>query len=317
METDVQPVILNQLSALADSLRSRLLLLLERHELTVTELCSVLQLPQSTVSRHLKTLADGGWVVSRPEGTRRLYRVPVELSPPADRLWSLTREEVARTAQAAQDARRVSAVLAQRRSRSREFFAAAADRWDQMRDDLFGPRFYLLGLIGLLNQDWTVADLGCGTGPVAEALAPAVGRVIAVDGSQEMLSAAGRRLSGHDNVELRQGELEALPIDDGQIDAATLILVLHHLPDAGKVVSEVVRVLRPGGKLLIVDMLPHNRQEYRQEMGHIWMGFTEEQILRLLENGGLTRARFHALPDEAAAGGPTLFAATAVAPGQS
>src|SRR5215467_6666321 len=108
------PVILDHLSALADSTRSRLLLLLDRHELTVTELCAITQLPQSTVSRHLKALADTGWVASRAEGTSNLYSLTRdELDASARRLWALVREQVGSTAAAAQDQRRLQAALAE------------------------------------------------------------------------------------------------------------------------------------------------------------------------------------------------------------
>ena len=139
MESGAQPQILGHLSALADGLRGRILLLLEPQELTVTELCSILQLPQSTVSRHLKTLTDGGWISSRPEGTRRLYHLaPARLDPSAHELWKLTRGQIAETAAAAQDAGRLRGVLAERRSRSQEFFHAGAEHWDSLRGELFG-----------------------------------------------------------------------------------------------------------------------------------------------------------------------------------
>ncbi|MHC4428027.1 MAG: ArsR/SmtB family transcription factor [Planctomycetota bacterium] len=307
-----KPQILDHLAALSDATRCRLLLVLGRHELTVSELCRVLRLPQSTVSRHLRILADGGWVHSRPEGTHRLYSLlPDDLAPAARDLWGLARDQVSAAAGARDDARRLDSVLAERRSRSREFFASAAGRWDRMRDDLFGSRIYSLSLLGLLDPDWTVGDLGCGTGAVSEALAPFVGRVVAVDGSAEMLDAARERLSGHENVDLRSGELERLPIDDRSLDAATLILVLHHLPDPARVLTEVARKLRPGGRLLLVDMLPHDRQEYRQQMGHVWLGFSEEQIDRLLSTAGLSSRGFRSLPTDPSAGAPSLFAAVA------
>jgi ArsR family transcriptional regulator len=301
------------MSALSDVLRSRILVLLEGQELTVTELCEVLQLPQSTVSRHLKTLVDGGWAESRPDGTRRLYQMPLErLDSGTRRLWLLAREQVGATGASEQDRRRLVSVLAERRRRSREFFDTGAASWDSLREDLFGPRFFLLGLLGLIPEDSTVADLGCGTGPVAEALAPFVERLIAIDGSDAMLDAARSRLARFDNVSIQRGDLEALPVADGEVDAATLILVLHHLPDPGKVVAEVSRILRPGGRLLILDMLPHDRQDYTREMGHVWMGFSPEKIDQHLAGAGLERTRFATLPDEPKARGPSLFAATAV-----
>jgi len=304
--------ILDQLSALADPTRSRLLRVLDGQELTVSELCSVLQLPQSTVSRHLKVLADGEWVHSRREGTRRLYRlVADELEPHANSLWKLTREQVGATPAAEEDSRRLDSVVGERRKRSREFFAGAAAEWDRLRDELFGRRMLSQGLLALVDGSWTVADLGCGTGPVAEALAPFVRRVVAVDDSPEMLESARRRLDGLSNVDLRSGELESAPIGNGEIDATTLILVLHHLPDPARVLAEVARILRPGGKLLVLDMLPHDRDEYRQRMGHIWMGFSEEQLTRLLDTAGLRISTFHALPADPDVGGPGLFVATA------
>jgi ArsR family transcriptional regulator len=312
IKTAAAPPIFEQLSSLADRVRSRILLVLAGRELTVTELCAVLKLPQSTVSRHLKTLSDTGWITSRPDGTRRLYGfAPDELASPARELWSLAAEEVATTSPAQEDARRLAHVLAERRTRSREFFSAAGARWDRLRDELFGQRFYLLALLGLLDPETTVADLGCGTGRVSEALAPAVRRIVAVDESEAMLAAARERLARFGHVDLRQAQLEALPIEDRAVRVATLILVLQHLPDPGRVLGEVARILEPGGRLLVVDALPHERLELTEELGHVWMGFDEQRLARLLGAAGLRLTRFVLLPPEAEAKGPTLFAATA------
>lgn len=308
-----KPKILEHLAALSDPTRCRLLLLLGRHELTVSELCQVLQLPQSTVSRHLKILAGGDWVLTRPEGTRRLYSlVPEDPGTPAHRLWALAREQVEATPGAGEDSRRLESVLGRRRDRSREFFDSAAEMWDRKRDELFGARAVSAALTGLLPQDWTIGDLGCGTGTVAEALAPCVRRVIAVDGSRKMLAAARKRLDGLTNVDLRHGELEQLPVESGSLDAATLILVLHHLPDPSRALAEVGRTLRPGGRLLILDMLPHDRVEYQQQMGHVWLGFSEEQMERLLLAAGLSVTSFRPVPPDPSALGPSLFTASAV-----
>src|SRR5215468_8155812 len=210
------PAILDHLSALADTTRHRILLLLERQELSVSEICAVLQLPQSTVSRHLKALADSGWVASRGEGTSNVYTMSRDLDSPARRLWLLVREQVGTSAAAVQDQRRLQTALAERRTKSQEFFASSAGQWDRLRDELFGDRFHLAALAAFAGSAWTVGDLGCGTGRVSEALAPFVARVIAVDASAAMLNAARKRLHAFDNVDLRRGDLEALPIDDAQ-----------------------------------------------------------------------------------------------------
>ncbi len=306
----------DHLASLADTTRSRLLLLLDRHELSVTELCAVMQLPQSTVSRHLKALADTRWISARAEGTSNVYTMTTRdaLDGGARRLWLLVREQVGPTPAAVQDQRRLQRVLAERRTTSQEFFSSSAGQWDRLRDDLFGDRFHLAALAAFMDRQWVVGDLGCGTGQVSAALAPFVARVVSVDASAAMLQAARKRLHGLENVDLRRGELEALPIDDERLDAAAMMLVLHHLPEPGKALAEVARVLTPGGRFLVVDMLPHDRENYRQQMGHIWLGFAEDQMRRLLTDAGFEDVRIVPIPPDPKAKGPALFVATGKSP---
>jgi ArsR family transcriptional regulator len=307
-----QTAIFDDLTVLADATRSRMLLLLERHELTVSELCSVLQLPQSTVSRHLKTLLDANWLTSRREGTSRYYAIALEERDPSTRrLWSLLREQVSATAGADQDARRLKGVLSRRQTKSQEFFESAAGQWDKLREDMFGAASHLQALPALLDASWTIGDLGCGTGQVAAALAPFVSRVIAVDRSGEMLQAARRRLREMRNVDVRRGDLEALPIAEGELDAATLLLVLHHVPDPGAALAEAARVIRPGGRVLIADMLPHDHEEYRHDMGHVWLGFPEDHVRRLLTAAGFVEIRIVPMATNPDAKGPAVFVASA------
>jgi DNA-binding transcriptional ArsR family regulator len=276
--------IFDDLTVLADETRSRMLFVLERHELTVSELCSVLQLPQSTVSRHLKTLSDANWVTSRRDGTSRYYTLAIdEREAPSRRLWSLLRDQVATTSRADQDGRRLKGVLGRRQRKSEEFFASAAGQWDRLRQEMFG----------------------------SASLAPFVARAIAVDRSGEMLQAARKRLRDFSNVDVRRGELEALPIDDSELDAAVMMLVLHHVPDPSRALAEAARVLKPRGRLVVCDMLPHDREEYKQQMGHVWLGFGDDQIRRLLAGAGFSAPRIVALPTDASAKGPALFAASA------
>jgi ArsR family transcriptional regulator len=306
------PVILDQLASLADTTRSRILLVLDGHELSVSEICSVVQLPQSTVSRHLKALADIGWVSARTEGTSNVYTMSRDtLEASARRLWLLVREQLGPSVSARQDQRRLQTTLTERRSKSQEFFTSSAGQWDRVRDDLFGDRFHLAALAAFADPDATVGDLGCGTGQVSAALAPFVAQVIGVDSSAAMLQAARRRLQAHTNVDLRRGNLESLPIDDGRLDAATVMLVLHHVPEPARALADVARVLKPGGRLVLVDMLPHDREHYRQQMGHVWLGFSEEHVGRLLAEAGFGRARLMTLPPDAKAKGPALFVAAA------
>lgn len=305
------PRLLEHMTALADPVRCRTLLLLERHELTVTELCAVLQLPQSTVSRHLKTLADGDWVTSRRDGTSRYYGLASSLDGAAARLWPVIREQASGSAAAEQDARRADAVLSERRSKSEQFFSSASSQWDKLRGELFGQQFQHDTVLAMLDPALRVGDLGCGTGQFSALVAPYVASVAAVDASADMLSAARAALAAHANVTVRRGTLEALPLDDGQLDLAVLALVLHHVPDPARALAEAARVLAPGGRLLIVDMLPHDRTEYQQHMGHVWLGFAAAQMRKWLEAAGFTHVRIDELTTEAAAKGPALFRAVA------
>jgi ArsR family transcriptional regulator len=284
-----------------------LLHVLENRELTVTELCSVLQLPQSTVSRHLKILSDDGWVASRAEGTSRCYRLETNLADAARQLWRIVREQVADSPAGRQDARRVDGVLNERRSRSREYFSSVAGQWDAVRDELFGDRSPLVGMLAVADPAWVVADLGCGTGALSATLAPFVRTVIAVDASAAMLAAARRRLDGAANVDVRQGELEALPIECGSVDTVVMSLVLHYIAEPTTALGEAARVLRPGGRLIIVDMMPHDHDEYRQQMGHVWQGFSAEQMNDWLSGAGFTSARYTPLPIDPHVKGPALF----------
>lgn len=306
------PAIVDHLASLADATRSRILLLLDRRELSVSELCNVTQLPQSTVSRHLKALADAGWVVSRAEGTSNVYTMSRDQDGAARRLWTIVREQIAGTPAAAQDQRRLQAALAERRTKSQEFFSSAAGQWDRVRDELFGDRFHLAAVAAFAGSRWIIGDLGCGTGQMTAALAPFVERVIAVDASAAMLQAARKRLQGLGNVDLRRGELEALPVDDARLDAVTMTLVLHHLPEPAKALAEAARVLKPGGRIIAVDMLPHDREIYRQQMGHVWLGFSEGHVREMLIESGFTDVRIIPLPTDARAKGPGLFVSSAI-----
>ena len=318
--------LLGSFSALSDTTRCRMLWLLDEQELTVSELCAVLQLPQSTVSRHLKTLADADWVSSRRDGTSRYYALAVNghgsngnglagrhAIPKSARaqIWALTRAELSGRPGVEHDRRRLARVLRRRSETSQQFFASSAGQWDRLRSELFGDDFAMRALVGLMPAGWTVADLGCGTGAMLATLAPHVARVIGVDASEEMLGAARKRLEGVTGVDLRKGSLEALPIDAASVDAATMMLVLHHLPSPATAIGEAARILRPSGRLLIVDMTPHEHEEYRQQMGHVWLGFSEEQTKRLLTQAGLAAPRVLALPPDEDAKGPSLFAASA------
>src|SRR6185295_13413386 len=138
-----------------------------------------------------------------------------------------------------------------------------------------------------------------------------VAKVIGVDESGPMLSAAGKRLEQFDTVELRPGTIESLPIEDHTLDVAIVFLVAHFITDPAKVMHEIRRVLKPGGRLLIADLMSHDRVEYVVQLGHVWQGFDGERVKEWLGNAGFTSCRYRPLAADPAAKGPALFVASA------
>lgn len=301
--------VLGRVGSLADETRARILLLLEANELTVGEICQIVQLPQSTVSRHLGILSGEGWLTVRSEGTSRHYRWSSAQEPGAEMLWRAVRDQISDSPVAEEDRARATSVLEARAERSTAFFSSEAGRWDQLRGDLFGSRADLQLLPGLLDGK-DVGDLGCGTGQLARMVAPFARRVFAVDRSSEMLDLARARLEGLPNVQVKRGDLGRLPLEDASIDVAILSLVLHYVVDLERAFAELHRAVRPAGRVLILDMMMHERASFREEMGHVWLGFSPDALATHLALAGFGPTRISALPPDPNARGPRLFALT-------
>jgi ArsR family transcriptional regulator len=305
--------VISWMTALSDEVRLRLLRVLERHELGVAELCDIVQLPQSTVSRHLKVLAEQGWIRHRRFGTTHLYRLSLEeQDSSARRLWLIAREQTETWATARNDALRLERRLRERQADSQAFFAGAAGEWDQIRREYYGTDFTQAALLALLPKEWTVVDLGCGTGTVMEALAPHLGRVIGVDASAAMLKAARKRCEGAENVEFHRADLSRVPLPDSCCDAGLILLTLTYVPDPAGVVREAARLLKPSGKLVVVDLLPHDRDDFRRQMEQVHAGFSLDKVNRWLTDAGLAQVRAGPISPETGAKGPSLFLATGV-----
>lgn len=300
-------------AALADPQRARMLRLVEREELAVHEVATALQFPQSTMSRQLKACLDAGLVTKRCEGTASLYRLwPDALSPEARRAWEIARDSLGADPVYEEDDRRLAEVLAARSADSKGFFGRVGGEWSDLRRGLFGERFAAEALLALLPRDWTVADLGCGTGEIAAELAPFVAKVVAIDREPRMLDAARRRLRGFDNVEVRAGDVHEIPANRGEFDACILSLVLHHLREPVAALAAAQRVLAKGGVLLVIDMVRHARSEYRSTMGHEHLGFDERDLAELAARSSLSLEGYRALRPAIDAKGPGLFVARLV-----
>ncbi len=303
-----------RLSTLSEPTRLRLLYVLAREELSVGELSRALQLPQSTVSRHLKQLLDGGWLEKRSAGTASFFLLAQPLPDEAAALWSVVAAELDASGAYAEDSLRVESVLARRELEGRAFFGRHAGRWAQLRRELFGEDTALPVLLSLLPPELVVADLGCGTGELVAALAPYARRVIGVDREAAMLEVARRRCAGLENAVLLEGGLGALPIPDEALDAALCTLVLHHVEDLVAAFADIARTLRPGGRLVVLDMVQHTRRAYRRSMGHRHLGFSEETLEALARGAGLILESYRRLPPDPQALGPGLFVARSQRP---
>jgi len=307
------------LTQLGDAVRLRMIRVLEQQELAVGELVRVLQIPQSSGSRHLRVLADGGWLFKRTAGPAAYYRVVLDDLPIHLRsIWVTLRGQLGDDPNLREDDRRLHAVMAERMTDSASFFGRVAGEWDDLRNEMFGREFTDHSLLGFLNPSWRVADIGCGTGNATELLCPWVEHVTAIDRSAEMLDAAKDRLAeaGQDasNVSFLTGDLTDLPMESGSVDAAACVLVLHHVDDPVAALKEMKRILRTsknGGMLLVVDMCQHDRHEYRHAMGHVHLGFSETQRIEMFKEAGFRHIRVNKLRPDVDASGPSLFTAVA------
>ena len=286
---------------LADPTRVRILALLEREELAVQELVEVLGMTQSRVSRHLGILREAGLLRDRREGTFVHYRMVLPGDGAWSEAWSLASRGLAEDPAASRDRAALAGVLEARAARSRSFFDAVGPEWEALRkvwnDDALRAR----ALLRLVPRGLRALDLGTGTGALAAELARAGVSVIAVDHSPRMLEAARARLAAEalQGVELRAGEASALPLADGEVDAAFAHMVLQYLPSPAEALRELARVVRPGGTVVVVDFVRHDRAWMQDELGVVWLGFPPEEVARWLGEAGLAEVRLEVQPASA------------------
>ena len=303
---------------LSDPTRVRVLALLEQEELAVGELMEVLGMAQSRVSRHLAILREAGLLRDRRDGTHVFYRFEVPDEGPWREAWRLVGANLASDATHARDRAALSQVMGARAERARSFFDAVGPEWDALRKVFHDDALRSRAVAHLAPTGLRVADVGTGTGILAAELARLGMRVIAVDHSARMLEAARDKLraEGVEGVELRAGEANALPVADGELDAAFAHMVLHYLPSPSEAIAEMARVLRPGGCAVIVDFVRHDHEWMRQELGVHWLGFDESEVAAWLDDAGLEAPRLEVV---AGSGGsrdlPAAFIASARRPG--
>ncbi len=265
---------------LADPTRLRLLVLLEREELAVHELMQVLGMAQSTVSRHLGILREAGLLLDRREGTSVHYR----FVPPEDgdwrEVWALAKRSLRDDADSTADLAALDKILERRALRTRTWFDQVGPAWDALRSVFNDTAHRARAINRLVSPDLIVADIGTGTGILARELAGLGLTVIAVDHSRRMLDAARAKLTAAevDRIDLRQGDAGDLPLVDGEVDAAFAHMVLQHLASPAEAVAEMFRVVKPGGRVVVVDLVEHDREWMRERLGSQWLGFSTETV---------------------------------------
>ncbi len=280
--------ILKNLRLLADPSRLRILLLVEREELSVAELQEILGMGQSRISTHLAQLKQAGLVEDRRNGKSILYRLkPGAQSNGFAQMLNVLRQAAAEIPEAEQDSEALRLALRRRQDKMRAYFDELAGKFG--RNYVPGRSWQgLAETLLTLMPPMVIADLGAGEGTFSQLLARRSKKVIAIDNSEKMVE-YGRELAlkhGVKNLEYRKGDLEAVPIRDAAVDLAFFSQALHHAQHPERAVVEALRILKPGGRIVVLDLLRHNYEEAREMYADLWLGFTEVELTRFLRHAG-------------------------------
>lgn len=281
---------LNKLRAAAEPTRLRLLMLCAQGELTVTELTQILGQSQPRVSRHLKLMVEAGLLDRFREGTWAFYRlVQGEAAELAHRLIEMMPED---DGTVALDQERLKAIKVARAQEASAYFRKNAAQWDKIRRLYVEESEVEKVLLELLPASGVhdLVDIGTGTGKMLEALGPKVEQAVGIDLSRDMLGIARANLetAGLRHCQVRHGDMYMLPLASQSADLATIHQVLHYADDPGQVIAEAARVLRPGGRLIVVDFAPHDLEFLRNEHAHRRLGFTDAEVQGWFRAAGLT-----------------------------
>jgi len=290
---------LKSLRALSDPTRLRIMALLEREELSVNELQEITRMGQSRISTHLGLLQEAGLLQSRRDGKRSFYK----LQPDADGITlefiQLAIRGAKELAEHKSDQINLKRILARRNEQAQVYFNQVAGRFDRS----YGPgrSWQAFGhLLLRILPPVVVADLGSGEGLLSELLARRAKKVIAVDNSEKMVAfgASKAKKNGLKNLEFRLGDLENPPIDPHSVDLAVLRQALHHAQEPARAIQSVYKILRPGGQIMILDLLKHNFERAHELYGDRWPGFAESDLHHWLEAAGFKKIEINTVARE-------------------
>jgi ubiquinone/menaquinone biosynthesis C-methylase UbiE/DNA-binding transcriptional ArsR family regulator len=281
---------LKSLRALSDPTRLRIVALLESDELSVNELQEITRLGQSRISTHLGLLADCELVHSRREGKRTFYKLNEHADEVATEFIQLAIRGAHELSEHSHDQINLKRVLARRKEQAQVYFNQVAGRFDRV----YGPgrSWQAFGhLLLRILPSITVADLGAGEGLLSELLARRAKKVIAVDNSEKIVAfgAAKAKKNGLKNLEFRQGDLQNPPLEANSVDLVVLSQALHHAADPAAALRSAYKILKPGGQILLLDLLKHNFAKAHELYGDRWLGFAESDLHRWLEEAGFKK----------------------------
>ncbi|MGB3834002.1 MAG: metalloregulator ArsR/SmtB family transcription factor [Mesorhizobium sp.] len=283
-------IMVDILKAAAESSRLRILALLSRGDLTVSDLTEILGQSQPRVSRHLKLLLEAGLIGRYQEGSWAFFRLS-DSDSSRDFVLKLVSGIRDSDPQVERDLERLASVKRRRQERARAYFSENAASWDQIRSLHVPDRAVEAALLKLVGKRpfQSMLDLGTGTGRLLEIFAPLYRRGVGIDLSREMLAVARANLdkAGISNVQVRQGDIFAPPVERDAFDLVTMHQVLHYLDDPARAIREAARLLRPSGRLVIVDFAPHKLEFLREEHAHQRLGFSDRQIGDWFAEAGL------------------------------
>ncbi|MBZ9657868.1 metalloregulator ArsR/SmtB family transcription factor [Mesorhizobium sp. ESP-6-4] len=278
------------LKAAAESSRLRILVLLSRGDLTVSDLTEILGQSQPRVSRHLKLLLDAGLIGRYQEGSWAFFRL-TDIDNSRDFVQRLVSAISEADPQVVRDLERLAAVKRKRQDRAAEYFSENAASWDHIRSLHVPDRAVEAALIKLVGKRpfQSMLDLGTGTGRLLEIFAPLYRRGVGIDMSREMLSVARANLdkAGIANAQVRQGDIFSPPVERNAFDLVTIHQVLHYLDDPARAIAEAARLLRPSGRLIVVDFAPHALEFLRDQHAHMRLGFSDRQMSDWFAEAGL------------------------------
>jgi ArsR family transcriptional regulator len=281
---------LKSLRALSDSTRLRIMALLERDELSVNELQEVTRMGQSRISTHLRLLQESGLLQSRREGKRAFYQLNAHAGALAREFIALAVRGAGEMHEHQADQVNLKRILGRRKEQAQVFFNQVAGRFDRV----YGPgrSWQAFGhLLLRMLPAITVADLGAGEGLLSELLARRCKKVIAVDNSEKIVAfgAAKAKKNGLKNLEFRLGNLQNPPIEPNTVDLVILSQALHHAEDPAATLASAAKLLKPGGQILLLDLLAHKFDKARELYGDRWLGFAESDLHRWLEVAGFKK----------------------------